>query len=167
LNKKCYSINFSLALKLWQLLWGKYKTLNSNISGSRQNIENLDGSFWAIHVRIMYANFQATSFASVGGGWGDKTTHPGCQAFLNRSLFNISKNFSLALLRMDNWKVDFSFAEFSFGKLAKSSCNIPRWPSTRSSADLNQRHGKVVLESKILHYLENYWITGKKQIGNL
>jgi len=46
----------------------KYKTLNLNISTSRQNIQNLVGYFGAIHVRIMHANFQASSFTGVGGG---------------------------------------------------------------------------------------------------
>jgi len=35
----------------------------------------------------MLANFQASSLPGVGGGGGDKQTHTGCQAFLNRSLY--------------------------------------------------------------------------------
>jgi len=43
------------------------KTLNLNISTYRQNVKNLDRRFEAIHVRIMHANFQASSFNCVGG----------------------------------------------------------------------------------------------------
>jgi len=39
----------------------------------------------------MHANFQASSFTSVGGEWGDRRTDTGRQAFLTRSLYNISK----------------------------------------------------------------------------
>jgi len=49
----------------------KYKTLNSNISASRQNIKDLVGNFWAIYVRTMHANFKASSSTGVGGEWGD------------------------------------------------------------------------------------------------
>jgi len=59
---------------------GTYK----NISASRQNIKNLIGNFWAIHVRVMHANFQASSLIGVGGEWGDRP-------FLNGSLYKISK----------------------------------------------------------------------------
>jgi len=38
-----------------------------NISASKQNIKNLPGSFWAIHVRIMHINFQTSSFTGVEG----------------------------------------------------------------------------------------------------
>jgi len=65
--------------------------LNLNILASRQNIKNLIINFGAIHVRINYANFQASSFTGVGGGGGDRPTHTGRQAFLNRSVFKISK----------------------------------------------------------------------------
>jgi len=46
--------------------------LKLNISASRQNIKNLIGIFGAIHVGIMHANFQASSFTGVGGEWGDE-----------------------------------------------------------------------------------------------
>jgi len=57
LNKKCCFINFSQILKLWDAIKGvhKYKTLDINISASRQNIKNLISIFGAIHVRIMHA----------------------------------------------------------------------------------------------------------------
>jgi len=60
-------------IKLWTI----------NISASRQN---LDGNLWAIHVRIMHANFQASSFTGVGGESGDIprrdiTPHPYIQNF--------------------------------------------------------------------------------------
>jgi len=42
-------------------------TLNLNISASRQDIKNMVHKFEAIHVRIMHANLQASSFPSVGG----------------------------------------------------------------------------------------------------
>jgi len=45
-----------------------YITLNLNISASRQKIKKLVGNFGAIHVRIMHANFQVSSFTGVGGG---------------------------------------------------------------------------------------------------
>jgi len=45
-----------------------YETLNLNISASRQNIKNLVNNFGVIHVRIMHANFQVSSFTGVGGG---------------------------------------------------------------------------------------------------
>jgi len=44
-----------------------YITLNLNISAFRQNIENPIGNFGTIHVGIMYAKFQASSFTGVGG----------------------------------------------------------------------------------------------------
>jgi len=50
------------------------KTLNLNISASRQNIKNLIGNFGAIHVGKMHAKFQASSFTGVGGEWGDGCT---------------------------------------------------------------------------------------------
>jgi len=40
--------------------------LNLNISASRQNIKNLICDFGATHVRIMHANFQASSFTGLG-----------------------------------------------------------------------------------------------------
>jgi len=43
-----------------------YVTLNLNISAFRQNIKYLIGNFGAIHVGIMHAKFQASSFAGVG-----------------------------------------------------------------------------------------------------
>jgi len=48
-----------------------YITLNLNISASSQNIKNLINNFGAIHVGIMYAKFQASSFTGVGGKWDD------------------------------------------------------------------------------------------------
>jgi len=39
----------------------------------------------------MIANYQASSFPGVGVEWGDSLTHTGCQAFLNRSLYKISR----------------------------------------------------------------------------
>jgi len=53
----------------------KYKTLNLNISTSRQNIKNLVSHFRAIHVRIMHAKFQPSSFNGVGVEWGDRQTN--------------------------------------------------------------------------------------------
>jgi len=60
-------------------------------SASRENIQNMDGNFWAIYVRIMHANFKVSSFTDVGGEWGDEQMAKGCKAFLNRSLYKISK----------------------------------------------------------------------------
>jgi len=39
----------------------------------------------------MHANFQASSFTGVGGKQGDRLLHTECHAFLNRSLYKISK----------------------------------------------------------------------------
>jgi len=36
-----------------------------------QNIKNMIGNFGAIHVGIMHAKLQASSFTDVGGEWGD------------------------------------------------------------------------------------------------
>jgi len=44
----------------------KYKTLNLNISASRQNIKNLVGNFLAIYVGILHGNIQTYSFPGVG-----------------------------------------------------------------------------------------------------
>jgi len=52
-----------------------YITLNLNISASRQYIKNLMGTFGAVHVGIMHAKFQASSFSCVGREWGDWCTH--------------------------------------------------------------------------------------------
>jgi len=41
---------------------------------ARQNIKNLISNFGAIYVGIMHAKFQASSFTSVGGEWGDGDT---------------------------------------------------------------------------------------------
>jgi len=46
-------------------------TLNLNISASRQNVKNLIDYFGAIHVGIIHAKFQASSFTSVRRKWGD------------------------------------------------------------------------------------------------
>jgi len=43
-----------------------YVTLNLNISAPGQNIKNLINNFGAIHVGIMHAEFQASSFTGVG-----------------------------------------------------------------------------------------------------
>jgi len=51
-----------------------YITLNLNILASRQNVKNLIYNFGAIHVGILYAKFQASSFTAVGGEWGDERT---------------------------------------------------------------------------------------------
>jgi len=50
-------------------------------------------NFEAIHVRIVHTNIQASGFTGVGGEWGDRQKHTGCQAFWNRSLSKISKLF--------------------------------------------------------------------------
>jgi len=65
LNKLRYFINFFLAVKIWGLC--EYKTLNFNISASRQNIKNQSDFFVVNYVRIMRAYFQASSFTGVGG----------------------------------------------------------------------------------------------------
>jgi len=49
----------------------------------------------------MHANFQASCFTGVGGGGGDRQTDKEHQAFLNRSLYKISKLPPLASLGMD------------------------------------------------------------------
>jgi len=49
-----------------------FKTSNS---ASRQNIKNLISNFGAIHVGIMHAKFQTSSFNGVGGEWGDGRIH--------------------------------------------------------------------------------------------
>jgi len=48
-----------------------YKTSNLIFSASMQNIKNLVGNFGAIHVGVMHAKFQPSSFNGVGGG-GDR-----------------------------------------------------------------------------------------------
>jgi len=67
--------------------------LNLNISASKQNIKKKISNFGAIRVRIMHANFQASSFTGVGGEWTDRRFHTECQVILNRSLYKISKLF--------------------------------------------------------------------------
>jgi len=73
--------NYKLS-KVASFVWGKkpnppkrlsthHKTLNIIFSASKQNIKNLVGNFGAIHVWIMYAKFQLSSFNGVGGG-GDR-----------------------------------------------------------------------------------------------
>jgi len=44
-----------------------YVTFNFNISASWQNIKNLMSNFGAIHVGIIHAKFQPSSFNGVGG----------------------------------------------------------------------------------------------------
>jgi len=75
----------------FEIMGTYFKTLSLNISASRQNIKNLSSDFGAIHVRIMHADFQAPSFNDMGGEWGDRQTDMCRQAFLNRSLYKISK----------------------------------------------------------------------------
>jgi len=65
----------------------KYKTLNLNISASRQSIKNRYETFGAIHMWNMHTKFQPSSSIGVGGVWGD--THM-CDV-TSRSLHNISK----------------------------------------------------------------------------
>jgi len=48
------------------------KTYNLIFSVSKQNIKNLGGNFESIHVRIVYAKFQPSSFNGVGGGGSDR-----------------------------------------------------------------------------------------------
>jgi len=43
------------------------KTLNLIFSASKQDIKNLVGKFGAIHVGLMHAKFQPSSFNGVGG----------------------------------------------------------------------------------------------------
>jgi len=43
-----------------------YKTSNLILSASKQNIKNLFGNFGAIHVGIMHAKCQPSSFNGVG-----------------------------------------------------------------------------------------------------
>jgi len=62
------------------------KSLNLISSASKPNIKNLAGNFEATYVGIMYAKSQLSSFN--GGGEKQKG---GRQAFLNRSLYKISK----------------------------------------------------------------------------
>jgi len=62
--------------------------LNLNISDSRQNIKNLVGTFGALHVGNIHANFQASCFPGMGKGmrrWMEVTP------FLALSLYKISK----------------------------------------------------------------------------
>jgi len=65
-------------------------TLNLNISASRQNIKKMICNFGAIHVGIMQAKFQASSFTRVGGEYGDRCTRDimpdPCTKFLNSPL---------------------------------------------------------------------------------
>jgi len=82
-----------------------YITLNLNISTSRQNIKNLIGNFGGIHVRIMQAEFQASSFNGVGGEWCDrqKEWRTTTLATIHNGIFNSS----LALLGRDKYiKID-------------------------------------------------------------
>jgi len=71
------------------------KLWTANISASRQNIKNLIDNFRAIHVRIMHANFQVSSFTGVGGEWGGRQMDTGHQGrehyteFLNSSLTSL------------------------------------------------------------------------------
>jgi len=48
-------------------------------------------------VRIMHANFQASSFTGVGVEWGDRLAH-----MLRQDPYTKFLNFSLASLGMDN-----------------------------------------------------------------
>jgi len=43
-----------------------YRTLNLNILAFKQNITNLVGNFGAIHMGIMHAKFQLSSFNGCG-----------------------------------------------------------------------------------------------------
>jgi len=52
-----------VSIKLW-----------TYISASGQSIKNLIGNFWAIYVRNMHTNLQASSSIGVGGEWCDKWT---------------------------------------------------------------------------------------------
>jgi len=45
-----------------------YNTLNLILSASKQNIKNLVSNFGSIHVGIMHAEFQPSSFNGMGGG---------------------------------------------------------------------------------------------------
>jgi len=58
---------FSSFIIMGAIYRSKHKFLTLNISASRQNIKNLAANFRAIYVRIMHANFQASSFTGVGG----------------------------------------------------------------------------------------------------
>jgi len=78
-----------------------YITLNLNISAARQNIKKLDDNFWAIHVRTMLANFQASSFTGVEGEWGVRRTHTGCYTIFGP--IPIQKLASIALLARDQF----------------------------------------------------------------
>jgi len=49
-----------------------YKALHSIFSASKQNVKNQIANFGAIHVGIMHAKFQPSTFNGVGGGGGDK-----------------------------------------------------------------------------------------------
>jgi len=74
----------------------KYLTLLSNLPTSKiHGFVDFKGRkkfyFGAIHVRIIIANFKASSYTDVGGEWGDRWTHTGRQAFINRSLYKIFK----------------------------------------------------------------------------
>jgi len=52
-----------------------------------QNIKNLIGNLRAIHIRIMHANFQASTFTGGGGEWDDRRMYTGRQTLLNISLY--------------------------------------------------------------------------------
>jgi len=70
-----------------------YKTLNLIFSASKQYIKNLDGNFGAIRIGIMHAKFQPLKLQWCGRRrrWQTKGRIVGRQAFLNRSLYKISK----------------------------------------------------------------------------
>jgi len=70
-------------------IMGAIKDLNIKLWAQISQLlgENLIHKFGAIYVRIMPFNFQVSSFTDVGGEWGDRQTHTGRQAFLNRSLY--------------------------------------------------------------------------------
>jgi len=59
-----------------------------NISAFRQNRKKLIGNFGAIHVRIMHANFQASSLRRMRR---QMNAHGMSIEFLNRFLYKISK----------------------------------------------------------------------------
>jgi len=68
----------------------------------------MDSNFWAIHVRIMHANFKASSLAAMGGEWGDGRTldvmpNPYTK-FLNSPLCFAFERKSLDYLYQLQWK---------------------------------------------------------------
>jgi len=105
-----------------------WKTLNFNISASRQNIKNLISNFGSIHVGIMHAKFQAVSLTGVGGEWGDISKA--------QSLYKNSKphpRLARKGLNIDKFSHFVAMAERSKGTLLRSKTWGWEFPCSHAS----------------------------------